>query len=165
MATTAAGRSRRGHGFRTAAALVDRQIRDAGKARGFSVMRLLTHWPEIVGEDLARVARPGKISHGKGFGATLTLVCSGSTAPLVQMQAPRIVEKVNACYGYAAISRVRVAQTAPDGFSEPRPGFRHETPADPSVDGRARDVAEGVADPELRSALEALGRNVLSRDH
>lgn len=165
MATIGAQGQRRGRGFRTAASLVEKRIRDAGKARGFPVMRLLTHWPEIVGEDLARISRPGKVTHGKGFGATLTLVCPGSAAPLVQLQAPRIVEKVNACYGYAAISHVRVAQTAPDGFAEPQAGFDHAPPSDPKLDAKARDVAEGVTDPELREALQTLARNVLSRRH
>lgn len=165
MAARESAGGRRGRGFRTAASLVERRIRDAGQARGFSVMRLLTHWPEIVGEDLARVSRPGKISRGKGFGATLTLVCSGSAAPLVQMQAQRVVEKVNACYGYAAISHVRVSQTAADGFAEARKTFHHEPPHNPEVDARAREAADGVADPELREALRALARNVLSRRH
>ena len=165
MATIGAEGRRRGRGFRTAASLVEKRIRDAGKARGFSAMRLLTHWSEIVGGDLARVSRPGKITHGKGFGATLTLVCSGSAAPLVQLQAPRIVEKVNACYGYAAISHVRIAQTAPDGFAEPQSGFDRGTARDPKIDAKARDVAEGVTDPALREALQTLARNVLSRRH
>ncbi len=163
MATINAEGRRRGRGFRSAASLVEKRIRDAGQARGFSVMRLLTHWPEIVGGDLAKIARPGKVSRGKGFGATLTLVCSGSAAPLVQMQAPRIIEKVNACYGYAAISHIRVTQTAPDGFSEPHQEFDHSQPIDPALDMEAREAAEGVADPELREALRTLARNVLSR--
>jgi hypothetical protein len=142
---------------------VEPRIRDAGQARGFSVMRLLTHWAEIVGEDLARVSRPGKVARGQGTGATLTLVCTGAAAPLVQMQAQRILERVNACYGYAAIARVRIAQTAPDGFAEPRAEFRHAPPPDPAADERAGEAAEGVADPELREALRTLARNVLSR--
>ncbi len=163
MATIHSEGRRRGRGFRSAASLVEKRIRDAGQARGFSTMRLLTHWPEIVGEDLARIARPGKVSRGKGFGATLTLVCSGSAAPLVQMQGPRIVEKVNACYGYAAISHVRVTQTAPDGFAEPQQVFDPTPPPDPAIDTKAQEAAHGVADPELREALRTLARNVLSR--
>lgn len=154
---------RRGRGFRTAASLAERRIREAGQARGFPVLRLLTHWSEIVGDELARLSRPGKISHGRGFGATLTLVCSGAAAPLVQMQARRIIDKVNGCYGYAAISHVRVVQTSPEGVAEPQASFRQEAAADPALEERASAVAGGVADPELREALQTLARNVLSR--
>ena len=164
MATGSQGH-RRGRGFRTASSLVEQRIRGVGQARGFSVMRLLTHWPEIVGEDLARLSRPGKVSQSNGFGATLTLVCAGAAAPLVQMQARRIVDKVNACYGYAAISHVRIVQTAPDGFAEPVAEFRHAPPPDPAVDAKVRDAAAGIDNPELREALSALARNVLSRRH
>lgn len=163
MATGEATGQRRGRGFRTAASLVESRIRDAGRAQGFSVMRLLTHWPEVVGEDLARISRPDKISHGRGLGATLTLVCRGAAAPLVQMQSSRIVEKVNACYGYAAISRVRIAQTAPDGFAEPQAAFRPAPTRGPAVDARASEMASDVADPGLREALRTLAGNVLSR--
>lgn len=162
---TGSERQRRGRGFRTAASLVEQRIRGAGQARGFSVMRLLTHWPEIVGEDLARLSRPGKVSRGTGFGATLTLVCTGAAAPLVQMQTRRIVDKVNACYGYAAIAQIRVVQTAADGFAEPAAEFCHTPPPDPAIDAKARDAAEGILDPELREALAVLARNVLSRRH
>ena len=165
MAAQHAEGRRRGRGFRTAGSLVEKRIRDAGQARGFSMTRLLTHWSEIVGEDLARISRPGKIAHGRGFGATLTLVCSGAAAPIVQMQASRIVERVNACYGHAAISHVRVAQTAPEGFAEPRGAFSHQPRPGPEVDAKARETAEGVADPDLREALRLLARNVLSRRH
>lgn len=162
MAATT-GPARRGRGFRTAASLVERRIRDAGQARGFSATRLLTHWAEIVGADIARMARPAKVTRARGGGgATLSLVCSGAAAPLIEMQAPRIVDRVNACYGYAAIARIRVVQTAPDGFAEPTTEFRHAA-ADPEIDRRARDAAAGITDDGLREALGALARNVLSR--
>ena len=163
MAVTGTRGHRRGRGFRSAATLVERRVRDAGQSRGFAVMRLLTHWPEIVGEELARMSRPGKVSHGKGFGATLTLICQGAAAPLVQMQASRIVDKVNACYGYSAISHVRVVQTAAEGFAEPRAEYRAAPRRDPAVEAEADDAAADVADPELREALRMLARNVLSR--
>lgn len=155
---------RRGRGFRRASALVEPRIRKAGESRGFAVSRLLTHWPEIVGADLAGLARPVRVSYGRGFGATLTVLASGASAQIVQMQLPRIVERVNACYGYAAIAAVRVTQTAPEGFAESAASY--EAPPrrpDPEAEARALDTAAGVGDPGLRAALEALGRNVLYR--
>ena len=158
---------RRGRGFRRASNLVQSRIRKAGETRGFAVTRLLTHWPEIVGDEIAAMARPVKVSYGRGFGASLTVLTTGASAQLVQMQLPRIVERVNACYGYAAIATVRVTQTAPEGFGEAAADFRapgREGPA-PEAEAQARDATTSVCDPGLRAALEALGRNVLSRKH
>jgi hypothetical protein len=159
-------------GFRQAAALVSDRIRTAGESRGFAVTRLLTHWAEIAGPDIAAQARPVKIGYRRdGLGATLTLLTTGAAAPLVQMQVPQIRERVNACYGYNAIARITLTQTAPTGFAEgqadftPAPGARAAAPAPatPETRARAADIAAGVQDAGLRSALESLAQNVLAR--
>lgn len=156
-------------GFERTSSLLTTRIRKAGEARGFAVMRLLTHWAEIVGEDVARTARPVDVKYGReGFGATLTLLTTGAQAPMLEMQKEKLRERINAVYGYAAISRVRITQTAPSGFSEgavaftPAPETDPEPP-DPGIRTRARDAAAKVQDAGLREALEALGQNILSR--
>lgn len=161
---------RRKRGFERTSGLVSQQVRKAGEARGFAVARLLTHWAEIVGEDTARVARPVKVSYGRGgFGATLTILTTGAQAPMLQADLPRIKDKVNACYGHAAISHIRITQTAPTGFAEGQAQFApapkaKPKPIAPEVVSAARAVAEGVGDEGLRGALELLARNVLSRE-
>lgn len=155
-------------GFSAMSGLIEGQIRRAGEKRGFAVMRLLTHWSEIVGEDTARMARPVDVGYGReGFGATLTVLCSGSTAPLVQQILPQIREKVNACYGYSAISRVRITQTAPVGFSEGQMAFKAEPKAKPAppehVISASEDLARDVESDGLRRALEQLGQSVMTR--
>ncbi len=155
-------------GFERTASLVGERIRTAGEKRGFAVTRLLTHWAEIVGEDIARAARPVKVHYGRqGFGATLTLLTTGANAPLLEMQKEAIRNKVNACYGYAAISRIKLTQTAPTGFAEGQVDFTPAPGRGPVINPAARKTAAelsgDVADAGLRSALEALGENVLSR--
>ncbi|EAQ01648.1 hypothetical protein OB2597_14431 [Pseudooceanicola batsensis HTCC2597] len=157
------------YGFSRASKLLEDRIRRAGESRGFAVTRLLTHWEEIAG-DLATMARPVDVRFGRqGFGATLTLLTTGPMAPMVEMQKETLREKVNAVYGYNAISRIRVTQTAATGFAEGQVAFSTrgtgpEPPRpSPEVTARARDVAGAVGDDGLRSALEALARNVLSK--
>lgn len=163
------GRTRR-KGFARAASLLSGQIRKAGETRGFAVTRLLTHWVEIAGEAAAAMSRPVEISYGRGgFGATLTLLTTGANAPLLEMQKEKLRERVNAVYGYNAISRVRITQTHATGFAEGQASFEHrkakptEAAPDPAVKRAAEDVAAPVGDDGLRQALEALGQNVLSR--
>lgn len=159
---------RRMRGFERTAGLLQTRIRQVGEKRGFAVARLLTHWAEIVGDDTARVARPVKVGYAKGgFGATLTLLTKGAHAPMLQADLPRIKERVNACYGYAAIARILITQTSPTGFAEGQASFapapKVEQKPDPKITESARQVAAPVADDGLRHALEALGQNVLSR--
>lgn len=155
--------TRRSRGPEQAGALLRKQIRSVGESRGFAVSRVLTHWEEIVGPDFARATRPIEINYGRGFGATLTVLVSGANAPMVEMQKERIREKVNACYGYAAISRVRLTQTAPVGFGEVQADY-HADPAPPSPRAveHARAATETISDETLRAALESLGARVMS---
>lgn len=156
------------YGFAQASSLLQPRIRAAAESRGFAVTRLLTHWPEIVGEAVARIARPVNVSYGRdGFGATLTILTTGAQAPMLEMQKDQIREKANACYGYRAISRVRITQTAPTGFAEgqavfaPAPKANPPLPSAPSPD--ALKVASDVQNTELRLALAALADNVLNK--
>ena len=155
-------------GFEPAFGLMKDVVRTAGESRGFAVTRLLTHWVEVAGEEMARKTRPVKIGYGKGgMGATLTLLVKASEAPMVQMALPVLKERVNAVYGYNAINHIHLTQTAATGFAEGQAEF---TPApkaaktpDPATTAKAQAVAEGVADPSLRSALEQLAQNILTR--
>lgn len=157
--------NRRKRGFERAGSLMQDRIRTAGESRGFAITRLLTHWAEIVGEDTARVARPVKVSYAQGgFGATLTVLTTGAQAPMLQADLPRIRDRVNACYGYNAISRVRITQTSASGLAEAPAPYDPAPPApDPALRRRAEETTAQVADSALRAALEALGENILSR--
>jgi hypothetical protein len=160
--------SRRMRGFEPAFGLMKDPVRVAGESRGFAVARLLTHWAEVVGEDMARTTRPVKVGYGReGFGATLTVLTTGAMAPMIEMQKEQIRAKVNAVYGYNAISRITLTQTAPIGFAEGQAEF---TPApavakviDPSIRAAAAETAAPIHDPGLRAALEALAENILNR--
>lgn len=158
-------------GFRRSGSLLSAQIRKATETRGFAVSRVLTHWPEIVGAELAAISRPVEVNHGRqNLGATLTVLTTGAQAPMLEMQKEKMREKVNAAYGYNAISRVRITQTAPTGFAEGQAQF--SSTREPAVsapqpnaetDRAAQEAVAPVADESLRRALEALGQTVLSR--
>lgn len=156
-------------GFQRTASVLSEQIRRVGESRGFAVSRLLTHWAEIAGADMAEIARPVNVTYGRGgFGATLTVLTTGPQAPMLEMQKERLREKVNGVYGYNAISRVRITQTAPTGFAEGQAMFTPAPPAptrppDPEILTQARQRAHDVQNDDLRAALERLGRNVLSK--
>ena len=157
------------YGFSQTSRLLQGRIRMASEARGFAVTRLLTHWDEIVGQAVAQVARPVNVSYGReGMGATLTVLTTGAQAPMLEMQKEQIREKVNACYGYRAISRVRITQTAPTGFADGQAVFGKAPPKeisapDPKIADAAAAATCTVENADLRLALEALATNVLRK--
>lgn len=156
-------------GFARTSSLLSQRIRAASESRGFAQSRLLTHWEEVAGMDLAAIARPVNVSYTRqGFGATLTILTTGANAPMVEMQKEQLRAKVNAVYGYNAISRVRITQTAPTGFAEGHAVFERAKPVQkpepsPQVRQAAAETADGVRNDDLRAALEKLAQNVLSK--
>lgn len=155
---------KRSKGFRQTSALVETRVRSASEGRGFAVSRLLTRWAEVAGPDLAPLCRPLKVGYGRSLGATLTVLTNGPNAPLLEMQKETLRARVNACYGYNAISKIAITQTAPDGLSlevaKPVP----EVPKpDAQAVAKAPAYAKGVGNDDLRRALEDLAANVLTR--
>ena len=128
---------------------------------------MLTRWAEIVGEHLAGLCLPVKVSYSRdrGLGATLVVHAEGARATEVEHLAPRILERVNQFYGYRAIARVKLTQTTPPaGFAEPRPGFASPPAAPgPAEERRAAELARGIEDEPLRAALTRMGAHVLAR--
>ena len=181
-------------GFLQAGSLLEIGLRQSMAKRGFGESRVLTQWAEIVGADIARIAEPLKLNYPKdGFGADLVVLCVGANAPLVQMQIPDIIERVNSCYGYRAITRVKVTQTrgkhaggkhagvsvahaamsqsapsglVPSGFAEEATPFQHRTKADILRVSKKQDMhraLSNVQNPALKTALESLGESVFSK--
>lgn len=157
-------------GFARTSSLLRGRIRDASASRGFEQSRLLTQWEEIAGPQMAAIARPVEVTYARGgFGATLVLLTTGANAPMLEMQKHQLKDRVNAVYGYSAISRIRITQTAPRGFADGKVAFgaapKAETPQGPDAStlARAERDAQGVENTELRSALSLLGANIMSK--
>jgi hypothetical protein len=162
----ATGARRKGRGFTPAAKAAAPLLRGAGAKRGFAEQRLMTQWPALVGPALATLCRPVKMSfrRGDGLGATLVVEAEGPAALEIQHQAPALAERVNAVYGYRAVERIKVVQTAPRGgasgfLGEPAPAF--EGP--PPLDGPVSPDISGVENPGLRAALARLEANIRRR--
>jgi hypothetical protein len=158
------------YGFARTAKLIEPRVRGASESRGFAQSRVLTHWEEIVGEEIAAISRPVEVSYGRGgLGATLTVLTTGANAPVVEMMREQIRAKINGVYGYNAISRLRVTQTAASGFAEGRVDFQHrrrrtsEADHAPEILREVQASTGEVGDPGLRAALERLGANVISK--
>ncbi|NRB04751.1 MAG: DUF721 domain-containing protein [Rhodobacteraceae bacterium] len=164
------GRATR-NGFSRTGKLLAGQLRAVSQSRGFEKSKILTHWEDIVGPDTAAMCRPTEISYGRGgLGATLVLLTTGANAPVLQMEKEKIRERVNAVYGYPAISKVRVTQTASHGFSEGKIDFALKPKAQPAAEPQpetirsAQRATADVGNDDLRAALARLGTNIIEKE-
>lgn len=155
---------------RPLAALVPGLARKAVGKRGFADARILNEWPRIVGDDLARVTHPDRLTFPKGRreGGTLHIRASGPMATELQHLEPVVVERINAHFGFRAVDAIRILQAPP---SE-RPGIRRAAPpkrappppADPKSLAELDHDLERIDDPELRAILRRLGEAVIRQN-
>ena len=137
-------------------------VGNAFRRRGFTEPALATSWRAVVGEEAADHAIPLKIAFPRGArsGGTLHVRVEGAYAAEMQHNAPRIVERLNAFYGYAAIARLALHQ-GPVQTARPAGPTREAPRGDPPA-GSPPDV-EGIGDPGLRDALRRLGDAIRAR--
>jgi hypothetical protein len=137
-------------------------------ARGLGEASLISHWPDIVGADIARFARFERLNWPPRGGrtapeaerpsATLILRIDGAYALEAQHLAKLVTERINAHLGWRCIAKVAFRQgPLPEFKSRKRLG-----PASPEARARAQALVE-VEEGDLRDALVRLGARVIDR--
>jgi hypothetical protein len=133
------------------------------RKRGFVEAAIVRRWGSIVGEDLAGWCAPDRVAfpRDRRVGATLHLVVLGARALELQHLEPVLLERINTVFGYDAVTRIAIRQG-------PLPETRKNTwpLARPLDNEEERWIVEQVTefqDQDLKSALQALGRAVLSK--
>ena len=122
---------------------------EAFARRGFVDPTLVLRWRDIVGAQVADLARPVRLSEGPS-GATLTLKAEPGAALFLQHESRQLCARINAWAGRPLISRLRFVQ----GQLEERPDARAApSPTPPPPTDPAWSFA-GKAD--LKAALLAL---------
>ena len=137
-----------------------RVTRAVFRRRGFTVAAVLTQWPLIVGDELARSSCPEKLSFPPGSAGEGTLHVRAADAIALELQhlAPVVLERVNTYFGYRAVARLAITQgPLPKGRAPKRRPRRMLEPGEEKV---LENALSGTADQGLKAALHELGRAV-----
>ena len=138
--------------------MIDPMIAPSAKARGFAIGRIVSHWHDIVG-DMASWCRPDAVSFPRDSrtDGTLRLQIASGRGPQAQAMSGAIIDRVNANFGYRAISRISLVQTlstpVQPASPKPRPQLNQNRHDIWALDDKLKDVKL----PELRAALRRLG--------
>ena len=155
--------NRRKSVVRPLAELAGLLLADAFARQGFTSVELVTHWPDIVGEEISAHAEPVRLQwprRSSGIDtpkpSTLVLRVEGPVAIEIQHLAPVIIERVNRFFGWLAVDRISIKQAplARRPAAEPRPG------PDPKLTARLAATMTDIQDEALRQALARLGAAV-----
>jgi hypothetical protein len=134
---------------------------------GFAFGELLSQWAAIVGDDIGGATSPERISWPRQtgdskqrLGGTLVVRAAPGRALELHYEIPRLIERINGFYGYAAIAAIKIRQAS---------GQHRSVPAKSQpVLGAAQKAAldaelADIGDEALRLALQRLGTGALSQ--
>jgi hypothetical protein len=171
-------------GPKAVGSFVPKLARKAFEKFGFAAAAVLTDWREIVGPEIAACTAPERLRWpkptggdaatppGPRSGATLLLRVEPARALDVQYKTVQIVERINAYFGYRAITDIRLIQ-APLSVSRPNQIPARRSMSAVPVPGAkavlkaslAKVDAGAFEDADLRLALERLGSAVSAAPH
>ena len=80
---------------------------------GFTQVELIAHWSDIMGNELAIGVKPIRLTFpakDRMHGMLHVRTAGGAFALLLEHQKGRIIERVNAYFGYPAVSNLKVEQ-------------------------------------------------------
>src|SRR5919106_1345380 len=118
---------RRGGGLRRLPDLLGKVLDPASRRRGLAEAGVLTDWPRIVGEVLARRCQPVKLTGSRGHGGILHVHVAGSAALELQHSEPQLLERINSYFGYPAVARLRLIRAPRAPRSRPSCGRSQTT--------------------------------------
>ena len=144
-------------------------MKPAFERYGFPAAAILTDWAAIAGTELAAYTAPerlkwprrtSEVDAGGQIGATLLLRVDGPRALEVEHLRPRLIERINASFGYRAVADIRVLQAplvrrdAP-GKRAAAPGPAPTAPFNGLKDDRVRQALARIA-----AGIEAARQNL-----
>jgi hypothetical protein len=148
-------------------------MRPAFEKYGFPAAAILTDWAAIAGSELAaytapeRLKWPRKAASDPGSasqpGATLILRVDGPRALEVEHMRPRLIERINASFGYRAVADIRVLQAPLIRRDAPKKRTALPAPASTAIladltDGRVKDALARIA-AGIEAARESAARS------
>jgi hypothetical protein len=144
--------------FRAVGVTVSRLAAPIVAKRGGGVLvRLKSQWAAIVGADWAAVAWPSAL----GRDGVLRLRAASTAALELQHRAPLLIERINFFFGRSVVTRLALVQgPLPLDLPSSKPPMLTRAAGEAApLDERLSEIA----DPQLRAALDRLGRAVIGR--
>jgi hypothetical protein len=145
------------YGIKSFDRLYDDLTKSTFKKYGFINSKIIKQWEIIVGENLAKICWPEKITFepGQTRAGTLHINVSNPAFSLeIQSYESRIIERIATFFGYKAVSRIKIL-VKPKKASEMKQDKQPESmPVKPKV--MFPKELDDVQDEELKAALASL---------
>lgn len=156
-------------GFRLASESIKRISNKTFDKKFVILGRIISHWPDIVGKDIAANAVPVKLNYrkkGRGksaeFKAILDIACSSAQAAKLQYRIDLIIEKLHHTIGRDLISGIRFVHLPANMQHTHTKKLRKRTkPLTSEQKNTLSHVLKNIEDEELHNKLKSLGTSML----
>lgn len=133
---------------------------------GFVQVELLSHWEEILGQELAYGVKPVTIvfpAKERNNGTLKVRTAGGAFALLFEHQKNQVIEKINTYFGYPAVCQIKIEQDA----------LKLDTPQDPEMmwpldENEMEKLSQKVSsieDEGLRKKMLDIGIQLIQKAH
>lgn len=144
---------------------VNKILKPLAKKAGGSTANLRPHWPQIVGDKLARVSKPARYASG-AKGRTLVIEAPSAASTLITSNISRILARIEAVIGPHDIAHIKVAprrnrlipEDTQKKYMAPQRGLT------PSEQNELDKKLSKLKHEALRPALEKLGKKLYTRE-
>ncbi len=133
------------------------------QARGMTISRIITEWPRLSGSaQYWSEPQSLKFPPGKTMDGSLMVNVASGRGPEMQMMTHEIITRINQLFGYKAIARIAITQTAMRQKIKAVPPkiVREWGPEEKTAFNTARGKITSNASPELQKALDNLGKSL-----
>lgn len=143
---------------------VNKILKPLAKKSGGSTANLRPHWPQLVGDKLARVSKPARFAPGM-HGRTLVIEAPNAAATLLISNANRIFARIETAIGPHDIAHIKVtsrrhrssAAQAPRQYAPTQRGLT------PSEAAELEHKLSKLKNEALRLPLEKFGKKLYTR--
>lgn len=126
--------------------------------------RIVTHWADIVGADMAAKTSPGKLKYKSKKGQkpefTLEIGTSSADATVMSYRIDLILARISQILGEGVITSIRFVPLVANTVSTPVVQKRKK-PLSQEKKDYIQDAIEDVEDSELQERLQSLGTMIL----
>ncbi len=135
--------------------------------KAFIEADIMCNWEDIVGENLAGFTTPMRIDFKRGErknGVLILQVAGGAMALELQLKEKQLIAKVNAYFGYEAVSRIRIMQdtSLPKNVKQPTDNSEKILVTE-EQENYIKQQVNGIENAQLAETLQKLGRAVWAK--
>ena len=157
-------RSRSYEGLSNLTQEVKKLTQSALGKHGFIQVELLSHWRDILGEELAYGIKPVGLTFPakeRTNGTLKVQTAGGAFALLFEHQKGQVIEKINTYFGYPAIRQIKIEQNAIK-LNTPKTS-EVVWPLDESEIEKLAQKVAGIEDEELRKKMLDIGIQLIQQ--